>query len=211
MIGILGKKIGMSQVYDAKGKLTPVTLIEVEPSLITAVRTLQDNGYRAYQLAIGSTKKKSKNKPLKRFIRELRLSEKDKMEKKKGDFIDATIFNEGDFVDIQGVSKGKGFQGGVKRWGWKGGVASHGSMFHRRVGSIGASSYPSRVHKGKTMPGHMGSAKVTTQNLRVIKIDKEKQLLIVKGAVAGHSNSYVIVKESKKKPKKVEQKNDTKK
>jgi large subunit ribosomal protein L3 len=127
---------------------------------------------------------------------------------KSGDSVNVSVFSEGDYVDITGTSKGKGFQGGMKRCGWSGGKASHGSMHHRRVGSIGASSYPSRVHKGKTMPGHMGDEQKTIQNLKVIKIDAEKNLIAVKGPIVGHNNGYVVIKEALKKPKKVEKNDD---
>lgn len=206
MIGVLGKKIGMTHIFDEDGKYVSVTLIEAEPSLVLGIRTGKKNGYSALQLGIGSRKKTHKNKPKKIFIREIRL--KENPTSKIGDLIGADAFGVGDYVDVTGTSKGKGFQGGVKRWGWRGGDKGHGSMHHRRVGSIGASSFPSRVHKGKTMPGHMGSEKKTVQNLKVVMVDKGNNLLIVKGAVPGHNNGYLIIKEAKKKPKKVEEKRD---
>ncbi len=206
MIGVLGKKIGMTYIFDEDGKYVPVTLIEAEPSLVLGIRTAKKNGYAALQIGIGEKKKKRKNKPKKIFIKEIRL--KEDPTSKIGDLIGADVFGIGDYVDVTGTSKGKGFQGGVKRWGWAGGDQGHGSMHHRRVGSIGASSFPSRVHKGKTMPGHMGSEKKTVQNLRVLMVDKGNNLLIVKGAVPGHNNGYLIIREAKKKPKKVEEKRD---
>jgi large subunit ribosomal protein L3 len=206
MIGILGKKIGMTQVYDSEGNRVPVTLIEAVPSEVLLVRTEEENGYEAIQLGIDDKKKKGKNTPPKKFIKEIRSSEA--TEHKVGDKIDVNIFAEGDYVDVTGTSKGKGFQGGMKRWGWKGGKATHGSMHHRRVGSIGASSYPSRVFKGKTMPGHMGNQQKTIQNVKVIKIDSEKNLIAIKGPIVGCNNGYVVIKGSLKKPKKVEKNDD---
>ena len=202
MIGLLGKKIGMTHIFDDDGKYVPVTLIEAEPSLVLAIRTVKKNGYTALQIGIGEKKKKRKNKPKKTFIKEIRL--KGEPTSKIGDLISADVFGVGDYVDVTGTSKGKGFQGGVKRWGWAGGDQGHGSMHHRRVGSIGASSFPSRVHKGKTMPGHMGNERKTVQNLKVLMVDKGNNLLIVKGAVPGHNNGYLIIREARKKPKKIE-------
>lgn len=208
MIGVLGKKLGMTQVFDEEGKFIPITLIEVGPSEVLAIMTKDKNGYVALKLGTGERKKKSKNKPKNRFIREIRLNDSDKPAYKTGDSIEVSVFKEGDYVDVTGVSKGKGFQGGVKRWGWRGGPKSHGSTFHRAPGSIGASSFPSRVHKGKTMPGHMGSEKKTVQNLKVIKVDNGNKLLAVRGAVPGHNNSYLVIREAKKIP--IKQKTDEK-
>ena len=206
MIGILGKKIGMTQIYDNEGNRVPVTLIEAVPSEVLLVRTTEQNGYEAIQVGIYDKKKKGKNTPAKKFIREIKAT--DSSEYKVGDTVNLDVFAEGDYVDVTGVSKGKGFQGGVKRFGWKGGKATHGSMHHRRVGSIGASSYPSRVFKGRTMPGHMGTDKKTIQNLKIIKVDIEKNLIAIKGPIVGHNNGYVVIKEALKKPKKVEKNDD---
>jgi large subunit ribosomal protein L3 len=153
------------------------------------------------QLGVYDSKKKSKNKPKKAFIKEIRLNAESTY--KVGDKVTADVFAPGDFVDVSGTSKGKGFAGGMKRWNWRGGDGGHGSMFHRRIGSNAASSFPSRVFKGKTMPGHMGSVKKTVQNLEVVKIDLEANLLVVRGAVPGHNNGYLVIKEAVKKPKKV--------
>ena len=209
MIGILGRKIAMSQMYDEKGKRVPVTLIEAVPSEVLIVRTKEKNGYSAVQLGICDKKKRGKNTPRKKFVREIRLKEDSAY--KVGDVLSVEVFAEGDYVDISGNTKGKGFQGGVKRWGWRGGDGSHGSMHHRRVGSIGASSFPSRVHKGKTMPGHMGNVRKTVQSLKVVKVDKENNLLAVNGPVPGYNSCFLIIKEALKKPKKVEKTNDAKK
>jgi len=200
MMGLLGKKIGMTSIFDEQGRQTPVTVIEVEPSEVLFTKTKEKNGYSALQLGIGERKNVTKNKPKKAFIREIRLRENPAY--KKGDFIGIDLFQVGDYLDTTGISKGKGFQGGVKRWHWRGGDKSHGSMHHRAVGSIGASSFPSRVHKGKTMPGHMGCDKKTIQNLKIVKIDKENKLMFVKGSVPGSNNAYLILKEALKKPKK---------
>jgi len=209
MVGILGRKIGMSQIFQEDGKRISVTLIETVPSEVLSIRTKEKNGYSAVQLGICDRKKPCKNKPKKKFIREIRLS--DDPSYKLGDMVNVDVFAEGDYVDVVGTTKGKGFQGGVKRWGWAGGPSGHGSMHHRRVGSIGASSFPSRVHKGKTMPGHMGKVRRTVQNLKVIKVDKESSLLAVEGPVPGHNESFLVIKEAIKIPKKVEKKDDAKK
>jgi len=209
MTGILGKKVGMTQVFDDNGKHVAVTIIESMPSEVLAVRTMEKNGYSAVQLGAYDRKNKSKNKPSKLFIKEIRL--KAAAPQKVGDVVKVDAFTEGDFVDVTGFSKGKGFQGGVKRWNWRGGGGGHGSMFHRRVGSVGQNTYPGRVMKGKTMPGHLGDEKVTVQNLKIIKIDKESNLIAVKGAVPGHINSFVVVRDALKKTKKAVKKDGAKK
>ncbi len=202
--GILGKKIGMTQVYSKEGAFVPVTVIEAGPCHILQVKTKDKDRYSAVQLGFCDAKESYLNKPLqghfkkanvtaKRFIKEIRTEG----EFKAGDKIELD-FEEGTFVDVTGTSIGKGFQGGVKRHGWHGGAGSHGSMFHRTVGSVSASSYPSRIFKGHRMPGRMGREKKTIQNLEVVKVDKENNLLIVKGAVPGHKNSYLVIMESKK-------------
>jgi len=200
MIAILGKKLGMTQIFDESGVQTPVTLVEAVPSEVLAVKTQEKNGYTAVQLGAFDKKKTTKNKPKKAFIKEIRVKENPSY--KVGDVIKVDIFTEGDYVDVIGTTKGKGFQGGMRRWNWSGGDSGHGSMFHRAVGSIGANTFPGRVMKGKTMPGHMGNEKKTVQNLKVIKIDKESNLIAIKGALPGHANSYVIVKIAIKKKKK---------
>lgn len=210
MFGILGRKIGMTQIFDEKGSPVPVTVIEAGPCTVLQVKTAEKDKYCAIQLGFLDKKeslatkpalghfKKANSKP-KRFVREIRQDQNANY--KAGDMVDISIFNKGEYVDVIGTSIGKGFQGGVKRFHWRGGPATHGSMFHRAPGSIGASSFPSRVHKGHALPGHMGFDRVTTQNLEVIKVDKENNLIIVKGAVPGHKNGFVIVMESKKRPK----------
>jgi large subunit ribosomal protein L3 len=207
-LGILGKKIGMTQIFRENGLRIPVTVIEAGPCFILQVKKNQTDGYCAIQFGFDEKKELRTKKPdlnrfkkvsvtPKRFIREIRTTENENYQ--LGQRITVEIFNVGDYVDVTGISIGKGFQGGMKRWHWKGGPKTHGSTSHRRPGSIGSSSDPSRVFKGHHLPGHMGQDKVTVQNLEVIKVDRENNLLAVKGAVPGHRNSYLIIKKAKKK------------
>lgn len=209
MKGILGKKIGMTQLYTEQGELVPATLIEAGPCTVLQIKDTSKDKYRAIRLGFDDKKesrtnkadsgnfKKAKSKA-KRYIKEIRIEPKE--EHKVGEEIKVDIFKEGEFVDITGISKGKGFQGGMKRWNWTAGKGGHGSMHHRRPGSIGASSFPSRVFKGQHMPGHLGVEKVTVQNLKILRIDKGRNLLVIKGTVPCHNNSYLIVRLAKKKP-----------
>jgi len=218
MLGILGKKIGMTQVITENGARTPVTVIEAGPCYVLQVKTSKTDGYGAIQLGFDPKKakkarkaeaghvKKAKLKEPLRFIREMRLENTD--EYKIGQSINIDVFHESDFVDITGTSIGKGFQGGVKRWGWAGGKSGHGSMHHRQVGSVSASSFPSRIFKGHHMPGRMGGVKKTIQNVEILGVDKEKNLLVVKGSIPGHKNSYIIIKEARKIP--IQRKQDEK-
>ncbi|MDD5496465.1 MAG: 50S ribosomal protein L3 [Candidatus Omnitrophica bacterium] len=210
MVGILGKKIGMSHIFDENGRITPVTLIEVGPCHVLQVKTKETDGYTALQLGFGTKREKLVNSPdagrfkkagvkAVRFVKELRMN--DVANYKAGQKLEADIFVKGDFVDITGTSIGRGFQGGVKRWGWAGGDAGHGSMFHRRIGSIQSGARLSRVTKGHHMPGHMGCDNITIQNLEVLKVDKDNNLIAVKGSIPGHKNSFLVIKESKKQPK----------
>ena len=211
MLGILGKKIGMTQIYDEKGALTPVTVIEAGPCHVLQIKDVKKDGYAAIQLCYGEKKtsrgikaelgrsKKAGLEKAARFVREIRII--DAAPYKVGQKIEADIFAAGDFVDVNSVSIGKGFQGGVKRWGWAGGPGGHGSMFHRAIGSIQSGARLSRVTKGHHMPGHMGNASVTVQNLEVIKVDKDNNFIVVKGCIPGHANSFVIIKEAGKRPK----------
>lgn len=206
--GILGKKLGMSQVFGEDGKQIPVTLIEAGPCFVLQVKTQQNHGYQAIQLGFSQKEQRKTNrpdlghfqkagvKPLK-FVREVRVGPQE--EYKVGQEILVDIFSPGDFVDLTGTSKGKGFQGGVKRWHWRGGPGAHGSMQHRAPGSIGASSFPSRVFKGHHLPGHMGQDKVTVQNLEVVRVDRQNNLLAVKGSVPGPKGSFLVVRKAKKK------------
>jgi len=211
MNGLLGKKIGATQIFTENGRLEPATLIEVGPCDIVQIKADGKDGYSAVQLGFLDAKPKNVNKPAKghfksvtpkRYLREFRIDEAGIKDMKVGDRFSVDIFNKGDFVDIRGTSKGKGFQGGVRRWGFRGGPGGHGSMHHRAPGSIGSSSFPSRVFKGQHLPGRMGGDTITTQNLRILDIDKENNLLTVKGAVPGHKDSLVVVTISKKKKRK---------
>ena len=205
--GILGKKIGMTQFYTEKGTLVPITVIEAGPCTVIQVKRREKDKYTAIKLGFGDRKETRTNKPdlgnfkransvPKKFIKEIRMDLPENY--KESQEISVDIFNKGEFVDITGVSKGKGFQGGMKRWNWTAGKAGHGSMHHRQPGSIGASSFPSRVFKGQHLPGHMGHESVTVQNLQILKVDRDKNLLIVKGSIPGHNNSYLTVKSARK-------------
>jgi len=210
MTGILGKKIGMTSVFDKSGKAVPVTLIEAGPCFVIQVKTKASDGYDAIQLGFAEKKEKAAAKPdlarfkkagtaPLRFIKE--LSANDTAAYKIGQKIEADVFVKGDFLDVTGTSIGKGFQGGVKRWGWAGGPGGHGSMFHRAIGSIQSGARLNRVTKGHHMAGHMGTDRVTVQNLEVVDVDKANNLILVKGCVPGHKNSFLILKEAKKRPK----------
>lgn len=201
-IGILGRKLGMTQVFTEEGSFVPVTVIEAGPCTVLKVKE--------GRVLLGFGNKKEKNTPRQEmgvykkinaspsaFVKEVGFDCNDKTP--AGQQLTVDIFKEKDFVDITGISKGKGFQGGVKRWNWRGGPDSHGSMHHRRVGSIGGSSFPSRIWKGQKMPGRMGNERKTVQNLEVVKIYKEKNLMLVKGPVPGANNSYLEIRTAKKK------------
>ena len=200
MIGIVGKKIGMSQVFLDNGELTAVSLIKAGPCPILQVKDENNDGYKAIQLGFGTKKnvnkpmaghlKKSKTKSTHRIM-EIRVNDTSKY--KVGDSIDVNVFANGDKVSVTGLTKGRGFSGGVKRWGWSGGPATHGSMAHRRIGSSGAGSSPGRILKNKTMPGRYGNERVTVKNLQVVKVEKDKNILYLKGAVPGARNSYLII------------------
>jgi len=205
MSGIIGKKVGMTSIFDANGKNIPVTVIIAGPNYVTQVRTKEVDGYDAVQLGFDDKKEKNTPKALKGHFEKAGVSPKRKViefqdfEKdfKLGDEVTvADVFAEGEFVDVSGISKGKGFQGVVKRHGFKGvGQATHGQHNRLRApGSIGASSDPSRVFKGMRMAGQMGNENITVQNLQIMKVIPEKNLLIVKGSVPGHKNTYLIIK-----------------
>jgi len=203
MSGLIGRKIGMTSLFDENGKNIPCTVIEVGPCVVTQVRTKEVDGYEALQLGFDDkTEKHATKAELGHFKKAGTVSKKKvvefqgfKNEYKLGDVITADLFAEGEFVDVSGTSKGKGFQGVVKRHGFGGvGQATHGQHNRLRApGSVGASSYPSRIFKGMRMAGRTGGARVTVQNLVVLKVVAEKNLLVIKGAVPGHKNSYVIV------------------
>lgn len=203
MSGLIGRKIGMTSIFDENGKNIPCTVIEAGPCVVTQVRTNEVDGYKAFQLGFDDKAEKSTNKAAEGHFKKAGTSAKKKVvefqdfetEYKLGDVITVDLFNEGEFVDVQGVSKGKGFQGVVKRHGFGGvGQATHGQHNRLRApGSVGASSYPSRVFKGMRMAGRMGGDNVTISNLRVLKVVAEKNLLVIKGCVPGCKNSYLII------------------
>jgi len=202
--GLIGKKIGMTQTFDEVGNVVPVTVIKAGPCTVIQKKTKEKDGYSAIQLTlVEETGRKKPIRPLighyaksgippGKVLREFQFSEQ--AEVKEGDQFFVDIFQIGEKVDVLGTSKGKGFAGVVKRWGFHGGKDSHGSMFHRAPGSIGASAFPSRVVKGKKLPGHMGTQQVTVKNLTVIEADRENNLLVVKGAVPGAKGVYVLIK-----------------
>ena len=207
MKGIIGKKIGMTQIFDEKGNVIPVTVIETAGNVVTQVKTVETDGYNSIQLGYGEVKVKHLNKPLeghfkkagvenKKHLREFRTD--DAQNYKVGDEVKTDIFVAGEKVDIQGTSKGKGFQGVIKRHGQHRGPMGHGSMYHRRPGSMGATSTPGRVFKGKKLPGHMGRLTVTIQNLEIVKVDTDKNVLLVKGSVPGAKGAILKVKSSVK-------------
>jgi large subunit ribosomal protein L3 len=222
--GILGIKLGMTQIYADDGAAVPCTVLQAGPCVIVQRRTQSTDGYEAVQLGLVEFIKPQRvSKPMTghfkkadvapmRFVREFRqrdagkLDSKDKGAKEKdskeeakpGDRVLVDSFAAGELVDVIGVSKGRGFAGGVKRWHYRGGEASHGSMFHRAPGGIGASSFPSRVWKGQHFPGHMGHERVTAKNLRVVKVDAEENLLLVRGAVPGPTGSYIVIRKAGK-------------
>jgi large subunit ribosomal protein L3 len=205
--GIIGKKLGMTQVFAEDGAAVGVTAIEVEPSVVLQVKTKDKDGYAAIQVGYGRVKQKNVTKPLQghfnkankgffRFVKEFPAQSENY---EAGQEITADIFQAGDYVDVVGTSKGKGFQGVVKRHGFGGGRATHGSMHHRAPGSIGASADPSRVFKGTKMGGQMGNVRKTIQNLQVWQVRSDRNLLLLKGAVPGSKNGFVLIKKAKKK------------
>jgi large subunit ribosomal protein L3 len=203
MPGLIGKKLGMTSIFDANGKMIPCTIIEAGPCVVTQLKTIEKDGYKAVQLGYGDRKDKNTPKSLKGHFKAAGTTPKKKVmefdgfdDVKLGDEINLDIFEEGEYIDVVGTSKGKGFQGVVKRYSFKGvNDATHGQHNRLRApGSIGAASYPARVFKGMRMAGRMGTDRVTVQNLIVVKLLKDKNVLLVKGSVPGAKNSYVIVK-----------------
>jgi len=201
---ILGKKLGMTQVYDAQNVLVPVTVVEAGPCAVVQVKTVATDGYNAVQIGfaakkaknssaaeIGHAKKAGLEQPP-RVLAEVRLNGETTL--KVGDVVNASAFSEGQLVDVIGVTKGKGFQGVVRRWRVSGGPASHGSMFHRRIGAIGMRQTPGRTWKNQAMPGHMGTERRTIQNLRVVKVIAERNLILVKGAIPGANGDDVLLR-----------------
>ncbi|WP_018753994.1 50S ribosomal protein L3 [Paenibacillus sanguinis] len=207
MKGILGKKLGMTQVFTPEGNVIPVTVIEASSNVVLQKKDLENDGYEAIQIGYADKKESSSNKPEvghakkagatpKRYVREIRGIDLAGYE--VGQEVKVDIFAEGEFVDVTGVSKGKGFQGVIKRWGQSRGPMAHGSRYHRRPGSMG-SIQANRVPKGKHLPGHMGSDTVTIQGLEIVRVDAERNVLLVKGSIPGAKNSFVKVKETIKK------------
>ncbi len=207
MRGLMGRKVGMTQVFDELGNVVPVTVIAIETNQITQIKTTEKDGYKAIQLAFSTTKPNRVIKPSKghfdkagvayrKYLREIKV--KDTADYQVGQELNADMFVAGDKVDVTGTSKGKGFQGNIKRHNYHRGPMSHGSHYHRRPGSMGASSSPSRVFKGKKLPGQMGSERVTMQNLEVVRVDSERNVLLVKGAVPGPKKAMVFIKEARK-------------
>ena len=205
---ILATKVGMTQIFNENGMLIPVTVLQATPNVVTQVKTVENDGYAAVQVGFGEIRDVLVNKPRKghfakagvankRFLREFKFE--NAAEYTVGQEIKADIFAEGDKIDATGISKGKGFQGAIKRFGLSRGPMKHGSKYHRHAGSNGAATTPGRVFKGKHMPGHMGAVKVTVQNLEVVKIDVENNLILVKGAVPGSKQALVTLKETVKK------------
>ena len=204
---LIGKKIGMTQIFDEKGRVIPVTAIEVGPCTVTQVKTADQDGYTAVQLGFQDVKESKLTKPElgkftkaklqpKKYLREFRLDSVEGI--KVGDELKADVFQAGDKVDIQGTSKGKGFQGVIKRHGQSRGPMGHGSMYHRRPGSMGPTSTPGRVFKGKKLPGHMGHVTVTIQNLDVVAVDMDKNVILVKGSVPGAKGAILKIKSAVK-------------
>ncbi|RBW67755.1 50S ribosomal protein L3 [Bacillus taeanensis] len=204
--GILGKKIGMTQIFVEGGELLPVTVIEAAPNVVLQKKTVETDGYNAIQVGFDDKKESRTNKPEKghaakananpkRYVKEFRLE--DAAEYEVGQEVKVDIFSEGDIIDVTGISKGKGFQGSIKRHNQSRGPMSHGSRYHRRPGSMGAVD-PMRVFKGKALPGRMGGERITVQNLEVVKVDTERNLLLVKGNVPGAKKSYVTIQSAVK-------------
>lgn len=206
MLGLMAKKVGMTQVFDDEGNLTPVTVLRIDPNIVIAQKTEEKNGYSAVVLGVDDMKKSRVTKPYagqfpenlapKKRLREFRDFEK---ECAVGDSLGVDLLSECRYVDVTGVSKGKGFQGVVKRWGFSGGRASHGSKFHREPGSTGQCTSPGRSFKNVKMPGRMGRERVTVLNLRVVKVDVESRLILVRGAVPGVNKGTVVVRAAVKK------------
>ena len=204
---LIGKKVGMTQIFDEKGKVIPVTVIEAGPCVIAQVKSVETDGYNAIQLGFGDVKESRLNKPEKGHFAKANIAPKKHLREFRVDSVEGVavgteltvnVFAEGDRLDIQGTSKGKGFQGVIKRHGQHRGPMGHGSMYHRRPGSMGPTSTPGRVFKGKKLPGHMGKVTVTIQNLDVVKVDTDKNVVLVKGSVPGPKGAILKLKTSVK-------------
>jgi len=202
MLGLIGRKIGMTQLFDEKGDVVPVTVIEAGPCTVTEIRTSERDGYTALQLGFGTNKEKrftkpylgqftKRNLPPSRHLREFRIA--DISAYTLGQTLNASVFEKGEHVDVEGTTKGRGFAGIIKRHGFKGGHASHGPTMGREPGSIGSSAYPSRVIKGKRLPGRMGGKPLTSKNLMVAGVDTEQNVVLVRGAIPGPTNGLVFI------------------
>ncbi len=206
--GILGKKLGMTQIFNDEGKVIPVTVVEAGPCVVLQKKTKATDGYEAIQIGFDEKKERKTNRPEKghfdkagvkpqRYIKEIRLDEEGTSAYEVGQEIKADVFAQGEYVDVSGVSKGKGFAGAIKRHGFHRGPMGHGSHYHRAPGSLGPVD-PARVFKNRPLPGHMGQENVTVQKLEIIKVDTERNLLLVKGALPGARDSYLVIKDSVK-------------
>ena len=206
---LIGKKVGMTQIFDEKGAVIPVTVIEAGPCPVVQIKTVETDGYDAVQLGFGTVKENKVNKPdnghfkkagvkAVKHLREFRACPECLTGVKVGDEIKVDAFETGEKVDVQGITKGKGFQGVIKRHGQSRGPMGHGSMYHRRPGSMGSTSTPGRVFKGKKLPGHMGVEKVTVQNLEIVKVDLDKNAILIKGSVPGNKGSILKIRKTVK-------------
>lgn len=204
---IIGRKIGMTQIFDESGNVIPVSVVLAGPNVVVQKKVAEKEGYNSIQVGYEDIREKLVNKPskghfakvnipAKRFLKELRLDDAQKYN--VGDVLKADVFKTGDMVDVSGVSKGKGYQGTIKRWHAHRGPMTHGSKYHRAVGSMGASSDPSRTFKNKHMPGHMGNVNVTVQNLEVVKVDADKNIILIRGGIPGPKKGLVMIKDSVK-------------
>ncbi|MCL6589173.1 MAG: 50S ribosomal protein L3 [Firmicutes bacterium] len=202
--GILGKKIGMTQIFGKEGQVYPVSVVEAGPCVVVQKKTVENDGYEAIQLGFSIKKERLVNKPMKghfakagvkprRFLKEIKVDAGESYD--LGQEIKVDIFNEGEYVDVAGISKGKGFAGVIKRWNFNRAAMTHGSMYHRRTGSLGATD-PARVFKGRKLPGRMGGVQTTVQGLKIVKVDPERNLLLIKGAIPGPKGSFVVVKKT---------------
>ena len=204
---IMGKKIGMTQIFDEQGRMIPVTVVEATPNVVVQIKTEENEGYNAIQIGFGEIRERLVNKPRKgtfakagvepkRFLKEFKLDDISSYSVK--DEIKVTVFEAGDKIDVSGISKGKGFQGVIRRWNFKRGPETHGSKFHRAPGSQGASSDPSRTFKNRKMPGHMGNVKRTVLNLEIVKVMPEQNVILIKGGIPGPNKGTVISRNSVK-------------
>lgn len=204
MTGIMGKKLGMTQIYDETGRALPVTVVQAGPCCVVQVKTREHDGYEATKVGFEEVRKEKKlTRPMKGVFAKANVKPYRRVQEfpmagmKVGEMVTVEMFQKGDIVSVSGISKGKGFQGVMKRHNFKGGPASHGSMFYRAPGSIGASSFPSRVWKNQGMPGHMGSERVTVRNLKVVEVKSEQNLLLILGAVPGSKGTYLEIRKDK--------------